>query len=376
MAGHARRRVGAGVWMGAVCAAGLSGCANPGPPRPPSLFLPAPPHGVTASRTGDTVEVRFAVPTRSTDNLPLRDTELRLKVCREVDNGTCTAVGGALPEVPVPAASAGAAATFAWTDTLPVALTGGPLRLLGYRVELLNGRGRSAGASAPAYTVAGAAPRTLEGLAAAGSRLGVVLSWAAAPADGSRVVLRREDRRAATVNEPGGNSRVVQMRPPAGAAGTTQLLDTAAQEDVPYVYSGYRERTVRLAGQTLVLRSAPSADVAYTLRDVFPPPAPTDLSAVAVPAAAPGAAVGVDLIWQPVEDPGLAGYNVYREAISGTGQPQGERVRMNAAPVAEPAFHDATAGAGGSFRWTVTAVDQRGNESVGVSATLTLGPAQ
>ena len=40
----------------------LTGCASPGPPHAPSLQLPQPVRDLTATRIGNTVELRFTRP--------------------------------------------------------------------------------------------------------------------------------------------------------------------------------------------------------------------------------------------------------------------------------------------------------------------------
>jgi fibronectin type 3 domain-containing protein len=80
----------------------------------------------------------------------------------------------------------------------------------------------------------------------------------------------------------------------------------------------------------------------------------------------------IDLIWQPVDTPHLAGYNVYRETLDSNGAPSKAKARLNQAPVPTPAFHDTTATAGEHYRYSVTAVDIKGNESE--SAVTTLDP--
>jgi hypothetical protein len=98
------------------------------------------------------------------------------------------------------------------------------------------------------------------------------------------------------------------------------------------------------------------------LRDTFPPPVPTDLNAAAF---ASQGVQSVDLIWQPVEDPGLHGYVVYREVLDAAGA-AGPRLRLTAGPLGLPAFHDQGV-AVGRYRYEVTAVDMKGNESAAVT---------
>ena len=65
----------------------------------------------------------------------------------------------------------------------------------------------------------------------------------------------------------------------------------------------------------------------------------------------------VDLIWAPNMESDLAGYNVFRSADGG------EPVKLNQQPVPVPSFRDETVVPGKTYRYSVSAVDLRGNES-------------
>jgi hypothetical protein len=186
--------------------------------------------------------------------------------------------------------------------------------------------------------------------------------------------------------------------PTADPQASAEMLDTSAAPNVPYRYTAVRRVAVSLGGpaggRLVELRSQPSAPIEFLLREVYAPQAPTGLTAVGYSTAASSTAAGqppagdapaqgyaVDLIWQPIDAAGLivplAGYNVYREAVSAAGQPPrapGPKRRLNAQPVALPAFRDATADLTLAYRYSVTAVDSRGNESA--AATAVLQPSQ
>ena len=283
-----------GVALGAVLAA--IGCASPGPPRAPSLNLPELVRDLTVTRIGNTVELHFTAPSRSTDKLPLRGGKVTGQLCRQLDHQPCLPV----PSSKTTVATGGPNGTHnlvTWTDTLPTDLAQGSPRLLTYRVEFFSPAGQSAGASAPAATAAGSPPPPAGNLHAEGSRLGVVLSWdpSAQPGD---ILLRREDL------------------------------------------------------------------------------APTGLTAVGFFTPTPST-FAIDLVWQPVDNTGLlaglAGYNIYREPLSPTGEPTAARTRLNTSPVQLPGFHDTTANPTTSYRYSVTAIDAKGNESS--AATVLLEPS-
>ncbi|HXE30221.1 MAG TPA: fibronectin type III domain-containing protein [Terriglobales bacterium] len=84
-------------------------------------------------------------------------------------------------------------------------------------------------------------------------------------------------------------------------------------------------------------------------RDVFPPPVPAGLQAVA-------GVGGVDLSWNAVNAPDLAGYIVYRQAAGA-----GNWEKRNGALAPTPVYHDPATP--GHYTYAVTAVDRAGNES-------------
>jgi hypothetical protein len=115
--------------------------------------------------------------------------------------------------------------------------------------------------------------------------------------------------------------------------------------------------------------SAASTPVVITWHNAFPPPAPSGLSAAPF---AEGGAFAVDLVWEPVEEPGLKGYVVTRQAVDNAGSPLGSPERLTPQPVELPAFHDATAKQGVRYRYTVQAVSKKAVE--GQTATVELAP--
>lgn len=358
----------------------LIGCASPGPPRPPSLHLPEPVADLTASREGDAVELHFTLPQHTTDSLPIREGQVVASLCRAPETQVCALVAGFHGrEMPIAAAS-GAPRTVTWRDVLPASLASGDPRVLAYRVELTNMSGKSAGWSLPAYAAAGVAPPDVGGLAAEGTRKGILLHWQPAAAGESQPkteVLLRRDLTASPPPKPRANPPTARRTSKSAAETTVWLeahsdgetLDASAEQDIPYRYTAVRSHKVKIGDRYFELRSASSAPVDITLRDVFPPAAPTGLSAAPFREAGHFA---VDLVWNPVEDPELAGYTVMRQAIDLTGAPLGPVQKLNATPATLPAFHDTSADAATRYRYTVTAVDRKGNESA--AATVVVEP--
>lgn len=384
------------AWLGVVGVA--LGCASPGPPRAPSLNLPAPVTDLVASRVGDDVTLRFTAPSRTTDKLSVRSGLVTGQFCREVELQACVAVPSSKATVATTGAN-GARNTVTWTDRLPAALVAGEPRLLGYRVEFFSASGRTAGWSAAAFTAAGAAPAKVQHLRVDGSRLGVVVEWQPEQVPGEVLIERKSLKtETATATTAKGTAKgpktIGSSSPRAGSApvvwmGTRQgqnqpdrVLDTTAIPETPYTYRALRQVRVALGGRQIELRSEPTTPVEFMLRDVYPPAVPTGLTAAGYfeeASAHEGVPTkfAVDLIWEPVDEAGLivplAGYNVYRHELNAAGEVQGEGKKLNAAPVVLPAFHDATAGPAVAYRYSVTSVDVKGNESA--AATVVLRPS-
>jgi len=87
---------------------------------------------------------------------------------------------------------------------------------------------------------------------------------------------------------------------------------------------------------------------------VFPPAIPSGLQAVF---SGPGQKLFIDLVWAPVADVDLDGYNVYRRE-EGTAA-----VKVNLGLVKTPAYRDENVASGRRYLYSVSAMDVRGNES-------------
>jgi hypothetical protein len=363
-----------------VATLAAAGCASPGPPHAPSLQLPQPVRDLSATRIGDTVELHFTAPSSSTDKLPLRGTTVTGQFCRQLPHQPCIAV----PSSKASIALAGAKDTHdlvTWTDTLPSSLTQGAPQLLAYRVEFFSPANRSAGLSSPAFTATGPAPAPVEGLHAEGSHLGIVLQWDPSTSPGE-VVLRRDDLAPAKPRHPEHAATpshtshspapsTVWLQTNDANVQQNRTLDTATLPDTPYRYSAQRRTTLHLGSHTLELRSDLSTPIDFTLLKIYPPPAPTGLTAAGYFSGTPQT-FAIDLVWQPIDEAGLitplAGYNLYRQPLNTAAQPTAPRIQLNPSPILQPAFHDATANPNTLYRYSVTAIDAKGNESPAATA--------
>jgi fibronectin type 3 domain-containing protein len=68
----------------------------------------------------------------------------------------------------------------------------------------------------------------------------------------------------------------------------------------------------------------------------------------------------IDLIWTPVTNADLAGYNIYRSEGNHAAE---QVVKLNADLVKLPSYRDSAVASGKTYNYSVSAVDVRGNES-------------
>src|SRR5713101_5810347 len=129
----------------------LSGCAQTGPPLPPSLELPKPPSDLRAGRKGNRVTLTWTEPTRTTDRQSVRYLG-PTRICRslEAEMKECGNPVGQLPPPPGPPQPSRAmqAEPQVFADPLPPPIQEqNPTGDITYAVEVLNRDGRSAGLS-------------------------------------------------------------------------------------------------------------------------------------------------------------------------------------------------------------------------------------
>ncbi len=350
------------------------GCASPGNPRPPSLNLPELVTDLTAQRLGDQVELHWTTPSRTTDGTDIKG-NLTAELCRQT-NFTSSPASTCAPIQRIAVAPGAGHAI----DPLPANLTTDPATLLAYRIQIFNVSGRAAALSSPAFTAAGAAPPPVQQLHATATRDGAIIEWQRQ----STTALVELDRTLASPPKapapPSAKPKSpLQMTPPSptevrlktptdqtDAGGTT---DPSAHKGDTYTYTAQRVRSVTLHGHQLEMRSPVSSPVTLLLTDTFPPLPPTGL--VAVPA---GSGSAIDISWEASTETDLAGYHVYRQELTASGQPIGTAQRLTQTPLTGPAFHDATAIADHHYAYRVTAIDATGNESAPSADTLESAP--
>jgi len=293
----------------------LAGCGAVGEPLPPLLDIPVPSAGLTAVQRGDQILVAWPAALMTTEGVGVRPARLGpTRVYRAVLDSLRAEVspaefGAAAKEatrVEPGQTTFSDAASHDWAGHTVV-----------YAIQMTNLRGETAGYSNLA-AVAVLQPPAAPVLRVRFTEPAVILEWDA-PAGASYRVYR--DGQALAVVSVG------------------VFEDRSFEFDHEY---RYMVRGLAQQGE-FSAESADSAPQTVTPRDTFPPQAPRGLRAVQIDNLA-------ELSWTPNTENDLAGYNVYR---NGT--------RLNPAPWTTPTFRDTSPGS--SPRYTVTAVDRKGNES-------------
>jgi len=352
----------------------LPGCASVQAPLPPSLELPKPPNDLRSLRKGNRVYLFWSVPTQTMDRQTVRSPGPTL-ICRSLEPlmSACGTPVGNVP--PASAAELKAApgnpypqATF--VDVLPPNLQqNNANRMVTYGVEALNRNDRSAGISNQVHVPLAPTLRPPANFRVALTADGVELSWECSPTDTRpdvqylyRIYRRSPDNgidvALADVQCPAATyrDRTAEWEKTYEYRITTVTSVTLDPGSVPCPSEGKQDGAPSSpdCNQVVSVEGDDSAPQKLFTKDVFPPATPTGLQAVF---SGPGKAAFIDLLWAPNTEADLAGYNVYRREDSSP------PLKINPEPVKTPAFRDSNVALGKTYWYSVSAVDQRGNES-------------
>ena len=348
-----------GQWLGLVALVWLTGCASIGAPLPPSLELPRPPEDLRAARKGDKVTLTWTIPPRTMDRQRVRYLG-KTNICRGLDP-TLKACGTPVGEAAPPADFArknepgGQKLTASYIDILPLDLL--PHNTFGsatYAVEVLNEDRRAAGLSNQVHVPLAETLPAPTDFSARVTAQGVVLEWSGAllslpnpnPLRRSYRVYRRIE---------GSRREILVGEREAGMERNLSFTDQSFEWEKTYYYRVTTYTIIAQPGKPEVsIEGDDTPEVKVFADDVFPPAVPSGLQAVF---SGPGQQPFIDLIWAPVPDADLDGYNVYRHEEGGT------PVKVNSELVKIPAYRDVQVVSGKRYFYSVSAVDLRGNES-------------
>jgi fibronectin type 3 domain-containing protein len=304
-------------------------CGYVGPIVPPSPQLPHPVANLAAVERGDRILITFTTPPRTTDNLAIkRFSEIELRIGPAItpfDFGRWSAAAKQYllplppqndPDDPKP---------FPRSDSIPVSDWQGQRVAIAVRTAVKKEGHSSSWSNVVRLTVIPPLePPVIEAKAAAE---GIKVSLPELRAG----MLYRIFRQGL------GDKAPVEI----GTARKAEYVDTSSHYDTPYRYSA-----VAVKGTA---ESLPSKPFVITAVDVFPPKVPASITV-------PAAANSVEVSWERSPDADLKGYYLYRSINGGAFERQGSLLTL-------PTYSDRNVQHGKTYRYAVSAVDQKNNES-------------
>ncbi len=360
-------------WNILICVLGnavLVSCGYPGVPIPPALELAKPVTDLRAARKGDKVFVVWTVPAKTTDRQTVRHPGVT-RVCRslQVPVADCKNPVAEIPatQFPLPTGNSNRNRALPpkveanYTDILSSQIQEqDPTAAITYAVSVQNESGRSAGLSNQVQVPSAPTLPPPDQFRAEVKKDGVLLSWECPPAVTSSNVLehklridRREQGKQADTKVSEANlTDCAQTQP---VRQLPEFLDQTFEWEKRYDYRATVVTVVSAPGKSEVeVEGDDTPSIAVFAHDIFPPAVPAGLQAVF---SGVGQAPFVDLVWSPDTEADLAGYNVFRHEEN---EPP---VKLNSGPVKAPAFRDSKVQSGKKYFYSVSAVDERSNES-------------
>ncbi len=344
----------------------LAGCAQMGPPLPPSLELPKPPTDLRAVRKGNRVTLSWSEPRLTTDRQSVRYLGPTL-VCRSLES-EITTCGNPTTTLPAPSAAPQKSASArratqksgslrpgpqTCTDILPANMQQqDPGAEITYAVEVLNRSARGAGLSNRVHVPAIVTLPPPSDLAAELTGDGVVLTWTSA-GESQNVPGVQHRYRIYRSDESSGKDAIAGEVPLA-ESGPAHFTDSSFEWEKTYLYRVTAVSIVKRPDGEVQVEGDDTLPVRVIAHDVFPPSVPAGLQAAY---SGEGQKPFIDLIWAPVTNADLAGYNVYRSEANSAA------IKLNSELVKSPSYRDSAVAPGKTYSYAVSAVDVRGNES-------------
>ena len=308
-----------------LAAALLAGCGYVGDPLPPALWMPKTVADLRAVQRGARVQLEFTTSPLTTEELPVGEFRgLELRAAPPVADFEIERWAAGADLITVEDRQPGAhkvdAPVGKWTG-----------REVTFAVRAIGPRGRPA-AWSNLVTLRIVEPLAVpRDWAATPEPEGVRLSWQWLPEGGRMRIFRRGEKEE-------------DFSLLAASAGR-EYLDATTVVGQRYAY----RLQSALPGGAVEAESEFSAPATLLFEDRFPPAAPASVEAIAGLGA-------VELTWEPNKESDLKGYYVYRAL---PGSPAARVSELTATP----GFRDAKAESGRKYVYTITAVDEAGNES-------------
>jgi hypothetical protein len=319
----------AGVLAVCISLALLCNCGYVGPVVPPSPEIPGAVADLTAVQQGDIIRITFSTPPRTTDNLPIKhfsNLDLRLGPLPrpfDLDRWSAGAKEYAIeppepndPDDPRPQAMEKTVPAAEWMNRQVAVAVRTAIKKKGHYSQWSN-----------IVRLDVIPPLQPPNIKLEATAQGVKITW---PPEGEGLHYEIYRQRA-------GDKEPEHI----GTAEHDEYVDDTAQYDTAYEYS-----VVAAKGST---ESLPSKREAITPIDIFPPSIPASITGLATPNS-------IEVSWQRSPEPDLKGYYVYRSVDGGPFTRQGDMLTL-------PTYSDHNVEHGKTYRYEVSAVDQKNNES-------------
>lgn len=305
-----------------LAAALLGGCGYTGDPLPPALMIPEAVQDLSGFQRGEAVLLQFTVPQKTTEDLLLKTTpEIELRAGENPQGGFDMGawLAGSV-RLPAPEVREGVARL-----SVPAMAWAGKEMVFGVRTR--GPRGRFSEWSNLLVLRIIAPPATARGLRAEGTPEGVHVSW---EGEGARWrVFRKSEAEFEQAAE-------VEQR---------EWLDRGLSFGRAYEYAV--EQVAQTGAAPAV--SERTAPVRIEYEDTFPPAPPAGLRVLA-------GTGSIELNWDRNREEDFRAYQVWRAEEDGELRRLGE-------PGPSSTFSDRTAVPGKRYRYAVSAIDGKGNES-------------
>jgi len=273
----------------------------------PSLMIPVQIKDLTALQHGNAISIDFTIPAVTTDAVPI-------KTVRSVELQVGDKLVPVYRDVPGPVHA-----------QIPVDGLAGKDVVVHVRIIGLRGHPSDWSNAVNLHVLAPLAPPA--DVKAENVAEGVKVTWSA-PGEPNFRIFRQGDK---------------ELKPSqVGESDKPEFLDTKTEYNKTYRYS---VQAVNGTAESDLSASSP----ALLTKDVFPPAVPTGITVT------PGVNT-VELAWTRNTEPDFKCYRVYRSVDNGPF----ERIADN---IEGPSYSDTAISPGKHYRYTVSAVDQAGNES-------------
>jgi fibronectin type 3 domain-containing protein len=307
----------------------LWSCGYVGPVLPPSPLLPQAVTNLQAIERGDQILITFNTPIHTTDGLTIkRFSEVDLRVgaaSTPFDFDSWAASAQQYSLTPPPPNDPDNPQAVAMSKSIPAAEWAGKRVAIALRTAVKKTDHYSSWSNRVVLNVI--PPLQPPVVKTEPTAQGILLHWAAEGSGAHYDVYRQG---------PGEQQPALL-----GTSDHPDYLDKNAQYDTPYSYT-----VIAKKGSAESLGSKPAP---ITMADTFAPSVPASISALAGPDS-------IELSWQRSPESDLKGYYVYRSVNNGPFERQGEILSV-------PAFSDRNVQHGKTYRYEVSAVDQKNNES-------------